>query len=400
MGDHSQSSAEEVISIDECAAIGQGDPHSSYSTIPLSKKAIHQRDADENLFLRFLELDPVLDPATASSAALAAAVASSAIANSASDQRRKSTYRPTTGRTPFTISKRLVRSSDKGFGFSIVWTHPPRIEKVEKGLSADQAGIIAGDFLIFVDKDNVVTMPEIDILNLIRSQGNTLNIEIFRRSTQMRPSNGTGSAANANFMRRSSITFSNNQMMVEQATSKQVAQQQQLQQQQEPRPSTACSYDVSVSVDNTKRSLKLPQVTFSKDVSHRQHISNYNLLQNFKFSNSLYLHTLSRTNHDATSTNWLTVNSISSAPYNSECNASYSPCRSDPIWYRLVIIALCSRISRKSSDCPRISWNSWCPKTMSHRSTLHHGYICPSQQHCAQPTSGTVTDWRELIVCW
>lgn len=264
MGDHSQSSAEEVISIDECAAIGQGDPHSSYSTIPLSKKAIHQRDADENLFLRFLELDPVLDPATASSAALAAAAASATIANSASDQRRKSTYRPTTGRTPFTISKRLVRSSDKGFGFSIVWTHPPRIEKVEKGLSADQAGIIAGDFLIFVDKDNVVTMPEIDILNLIRSQGNNLNIEIFRRSSQMRPSNGTGNAANANFMRRSSITFSNNQMMVEQATSKQVAQQQQ---QQEPRPSTACSYDVSESVGNTKRSLKLPQVTFSKEVS-------------------------------------------------------------------------------------------------------------------------------------
>lgn len=272
MGDLSQSSAEEVVSIDESAAIGQGDPHSSYSTIPLSKKAIHQRDADENLFLRFLELDPVPDPATASSTALAASVAASAaIANSASDQRRKSTYRPTTGRTPFTISKRLVRSSDKGFGFSIVWTHPPRIEKVEKGLSADQAGITTGDFLIFVDKDNVVTMPEIDILNLIRSQGNTLNVEIFRRSTQTRPSNGTGSgASNANFMRRSSITFSNNQMMVEQATSKQVAQQHQeerMQHQQELRPSTACSYEVSGSVENTKRSLKLPsQVTFNKDV--------------------------------------------------------------------------------------------------------------------------------------
>lgn len=39
---------------------------------------------------------------------------------------------------------------------------------MEKGLPADRAGILPGDYIIFVDKHNVVMMPEIDILNLIR----------------------------------------------------------------------------------------------------------------------------------------------------------------------------------------------------------------------------------------
>ena len=285
MCENSQSSVEEVISIDD-AAIG-ADQSSTYSTIPLSKKAIHQRDADENLFLRFLELDPPPESKTGNGTSITGAggsggsgggggtsASSSAfpITPKTDEQRRKSTYRPTSGRTPFTITKRLVRSADKGYGFSIVWTHPPRIEKVESGLSADRAGILPGDFVIFVDKHNVVTMPEIDILNLIRSQGNALTLEIFRRSgSSVKPSNGLK-------YRRSSFTISNNQMMVEQATSKQQQlqmlqtqqqQDQQLQQQQsailEPRPSTACS-NVSFSLETTKRRLNLPQVTFSKEV--------------------------------------------------------------------------------------------------------------------------------------
>lgn len=130
--------------------------------IAFSKKAQHQCDADENLFLRFLELEP---PPT-------------------DTQSRQSSLGKGNGRTPFTITKKLVKSPENGFGFSIVWTHPPRIEKVEPNLSAEKCGILPGDFVIFIDKYNIVTMPELDILNLIRTQGNTLLLEIFRRPTR------------------------------------------------------------------------------------------------------------------------------------------------------------------------------------------------------------------------
>ncbi len=217
MGENSLSSVEEVISIDDCAA------GSSYSTIPFSKKAIHQRDADENLFLRFLELDPLPDSTTASTTSGTTTTITNTIANSGSgsvtaaallaEQRKKAYVRPSNGRTPFTITKKLVRDNDnRGYGFSIVWTHPPRVEKVEPGLTAEKCGILPGDFVIFVDKHNVVTMPELDILNLIKSQGNTLLLEIYRRSTT-KPSNGLKS--------RNSVTISSNQMMVDQATPKQ-----------------------------------------------------------------------------------------------------------------------------------------------------------------------------------
>lgn len=99
---------------------------------------------------RYLELDPTEGPD-----ALPAAT------------QRKATGRKN-GRTPFTTTKKLIRAPKTGFGFSVVWTHPPRIERVEKGLPADRAGVLPGDYVIFVDKTNVVTMPEIDILNLIR----------------------------------------------------------------------------------------------------------------------------------------------------------------------------------------------------------------------------------------
>ncbi|XP_037038214.1 uncharacterized protein LOC119075772 isoform X1 [Bradysia coprophila] len=257
MGENSLSSVEEVISIDDCAA------GSSYSTIPFSKKAIHQRDADENLFLRFLELDPIPDPATSTGGTATTATATTTtftntIANSGvgaaaallAEQRKKAYVRPSNGRTPFTITKKLVRENDnRGYGFSIVWTHPPRVEKVEPGLTAEKCGILPGDFVVFVDKHNVVTMPELDILNLIKSQGDTLLLEIYRRSST-KPSNGLKS--------RNSVTISSNQMMVEQATPKQSSIA------LEPRPSTACS-NTTYSMETTKRRLHLPQVTFSKE---------------------------------------------------------------------------------------------------------------------------------------
>lgn len=109
-----------------------------------------QKHADENLFLRYLELDPTEGPD-----AIPAATQRKATGNK-------------NGRTPFTQTKKLTRPPKSGFGFSVVWTHPPRIERVEKGLPADKAGMLPGDYLIFVDKHNVVMMPEIEILHLIR----------------------------------------------------------------------------------------------------------------------------------------------------------------------------------------------------------------------------------------
>lgn len=105
--------------------------------IAFSKKAQHQCDADENLFLRFLELDP---PVTV-------------------DPQQKTPPVYTKGRTPFTITKKLVKLPESSFGFSVVWTHPPRIEKVEPDSSAEKVGMLPGDYVIFIDKYNVVTMP-------------------------------------------------------------------------------------------------------------------------------------------------------------------------------------------------------------------------------------------------
>lgn len=177
MCEYSQSGSEEIISLDDGGGVGLGSSAIGVGSssggggdqISLSKKALHQQDADENLFLRFLELDPLPDEGKNGAAAA---------------QRRQSaslSYKNSGGRTPFTISKKLARIGDRGFGFSIVWTHPPRVEKVESGLSAEKAGILPGDYIVFVDKHNVVTMPEADVLNLIKAQGSTLAVEIFRR---------------------------------------------------------------------------------------------------------------------------------------------------------------------------------------------------------------------------
>jgi hypothetical protein len=234
------SSVDEVISVDDgCLGI----PSASPESLLLSKKALHQRDADENLFLRFLELDPPIDanpPPPANSSPLLT-----------SNTRRSSvsSTRPSNGRTPFTITKRLTRSSDKGFGFSIVWTHPPRIEKVEQGLPAEKAGILPGDYIVFVDKHNVVTMPELDILNLVKTQGDSLLLEIFRRPT--RQSNGVNAKVNSmNIV----APYSNVQLEDETSLKPSILA---------PRSSTACS---NISIETAKRKLNLPQVTFSKEV--------------------------------------------------------------------------------------------------------------------------------------
>lgn len=255
----SHSSVDEAINNDDVLGV---------TPVTLSKKAIHQRDADENLFLRFLELDPPIEPTPAPPQT-----------PQTSELRRKSTLKSKehpaskehpvaaqshnqNGRTPFTITKKLTRTVDKGFGFSIVWTHPPRIEKVEPGLSADRCGIFPGDYVIFVDKHNVVTMPELDILNLIKAQGSSLVLEIFRRSATSRTApNGvsgrasvTSSAVNINATQVTGATNNTEEDSSEFATPKQSASSLAA-----ARPATACS-NLSLTLDSAKRRLHLPQV--------------------------------------------------------------------------------------------------------------------------------------------
>lgn len=212
MSDNSQTNVDEAIAQSEDLLVNGGIP------VTLSKKAIHQREADENLFLRFLELAAI-------------------------DQ----SHNPI-GRTPYTMTKQLSRTADKGFGFSVVWTHPPRIEKVEAGLSADLNDIQSGDYVIFVDKHNVVTMPEADILNLIKAQGNSLTLEICRRTTATTTTTAVAAAAAASVM--PSEFLAPKPMTNPLAASL---------------PMTACS-NVSMALEANKQKLHIPQVTFSKEV--------------------------------------------------------------------------------------------------------------------------------------
>uniref|UniRef100_A0AAG5D1W4 PDZ domain-containing protein n=1 Tax=Anopheles atroparvus TaxID=41427 RepID=A0AAG5D1W4_ANOAO len=298
MCENSQSSVDEIVSVEDAissamplgagayatvpATVGNGTtnmantdcPNGAGETLSLSKKALHQRDADENLFLRFLELDPSPEVAPQASASGNLPVPVIPRRNSVCSGSKPGNA--SAGRTPFTITKRLTRSTDRGFGFSIVWTHPPRVEKVEQSLSAEKAGILPGDYVVFVEKHNVVTMPEQDVLNLIRTQGNTLLLEIFRRPQQTA---GQQSRTNGN---RNSITGPASASVVGSSNAINFppfnvacAATVHL---DEPEPSlkTAIPYGVArsstacsnFSIETAKRKLHLPQVTFSKEVGN------------------------------------------------------------------------------------------------------------------------------------
>ncbi|XP_054729033.1 uncharacterized protein LOC129238026 [Anastrepha obliqua] len=280
-----QKSEEDVVSIDSMAQATAGSNIEHPMT--LSRKALHQRDADENLFLRFLELDPPTETPAPTNAASAPPAASSG--------RRLSAASKPVGRTPFTMTKKLTRTAERGFGFSIVWTHPPRVEKIEPSLSADRAGIQPGDYVIFVDKQNVVTMPEADVLNLIRSQGSTLTLEVFRRSG---PAGGIGLGSMPPALSVSSRGHPTALVMNGKATSSTRLVSGMSDEHQSiaggtaqllrrvgaasampivstgptatvaatnVRPSTACSGGTTSSIEAAKRRLHLPQVTFSKE---------------------------------------------------------------------------------------------------------------------------------------
>lgn len=89
------------------------------------------------------------------------------------------------GKTPFTLTKTIRRESNESFGFTISWTQPPRIEKIEPNHPAEICGVLPGDYIIFVGNFNIVTMSELEILELIVKQGTELILEIFRPTKQM-----------------------------------------------------------------------------------------------------------------------------------------------------------------------------------------------------------------------
>ncbi|CAB3259248.1 unnamed protein product [Arctia plantaginis] len=186
-----------------------------------------QREADEHLFLRYLELDPPEDP------------------NAPRRAQRN-------GRTPFTTTRKLVRGTSGGFGFTVVWTRPPRVERVAAGGSAERAGLRAGDYLVFVGNKNVVTGNEEEVRNLVKSAGQTLILETFRRV----PPNGVGirpKLAQVTIPTAESTPPPPRSPRIAALASPATA----------ARPPTACS-STSQSLD--RRKLHLPQVTFSKEV--------------------------------------------------------------------------------------------------------------------------------------
>ncbi|CAG9575463.1 unnamed protein product [Danaus chrysippus] len=185
-----------------------------------------QREADEHLFLRYLELDPPEDP---------------------SAPRRPQRN----GRTPFTTTRKLMRGTTGGFGFTVVWTRPPRVERVAAGGSAERAGLRAGDYIVFVGNKNVVTATEEEVRNLVKSAGQNLNLETFRRV----PQNGAGIRPR---LAQVTIPVPESTPPPAPRSPRAVA----LASPAAARPPTACS-STSQSLD--RRKLHLPQVTFSKE---------------------------------------------------------------------------------------------------------------------------------------
>ncbi|KAI5634987.1 pao retrotransposon peptidase domain-containing protein [Phthorimaea operculella] len=191
-----------------------------------------QKEADEHLFLRYLELDPPEDP-----------------------NAPKKTQR--NGRTPFTTTRKLVRGATGGFGFTVVWTRPPRVERVAAGGSAERAGLRAGDYIVFVGNKNVVMSNEEEVRGLVKSAGPTLNLETFRR---MPPGGVNGAGI------RPRVSVSHVTIPAPESTPPPAPRSPRTAALASPaaqaRPPTACS-STSQSLD--RRKLHLPQVTFSKE---------------------------------------------------------------------------------------------------------------------------------------
>lgn len=84
------------------------------------------------------------------------------------------------GRTPLTVTKIIARLENDSFGFEISWSKPPKINSISSEQS--KSGIKRGDYIIFINDKNVVSMPKDEVIELIRMQKNCLRMEIFRPS--------------------------------------------------------------------------------------------------------------------------------------------------------------------------------------------------------------------------
>lgn len=71
------------------------------------------------------------------------------------------------GQTPYTLSVRVPRGP-RGFGFSVTWSRPPRVERVDPGLPAANAGLQPGDYIIFVGSLNIVRLSEQEVMAAIK----------------------------------------------------------------------------------------------------------------------------------------------------------------------------------------------------------------------------------------
>ncbi|XP_023288697.1 uncharacterized protein LOC105696840 [Orussus abietinus] len=133
---------------------------------PLSKEGEPdnvQSGGDDLTYLRHLELEPI-DPSTGLPL--------------------HPGFTARGGRTPCTITRRLIRQSaleQVPWGFSLSWGRPPRVERVDPGSPAERAGLRPGDHVVFVDATNIVTRPRDEILGLIQAATNQLILEVYRK---------------------------------------------------------------------------------------------------------------------------------------------------------------------------------------------------------------------------
>lgn len=87
------------------------------------------------------------------------------------------------GRTPLTITKIIHKQPNGSFGFEISWSQPPKINAI--CTEQVDSGIKKGDYLIFIDDVNVVTMPKDEVIELIKKQRDCLRLEIFRPTEKL-----------------------------------------------------------------------------------------------------------------------------------------------------------------------------------------------------------------------
>lgn len=87
------------------------------------------------------------------------------------------------GRTPLTMTKIIHKQPNGSYGFEISWSKPPKINSISS--EQNKSGIRKGDYLIFIDQANVVTMPKEEVIELIRKQSSCLRLEIFRPTEKL-----------------------------------------------------------------------------------------------------------------------------------------------------------------------------------------------------------------------